>query len=131
MCYFWIAMKNQTHPVLEEFLQGKSETTCNLLYAFVAQYETLAPVTIHGAKTMIGIANENNRIAWITQLGKNFVHVVFPFRQPYPDNLCFQKIAQVPGDDDQFNHHLRLFAPEDLNAEVLGFMQLAWDEEKA
>jgi hypothetical protein len=124
-------MNNQTRPVLEEFLQVKSETTRNLLDAFIAHYETIAPVTLHSAKTMIGISNGNRRIAWITQLGKNFVHVVFPFRQPYGDNLCFQKIAQVPGDDQQFNHHLRLFAPEDLNAEVLAFMQLAWNEEKA
>jgi hypothetical protein len=74
---------------------------------------------------MIGISNSQKRIAWITQLGKNFIHVVFPFKQEYPDNLCFQKIAQVPG-QQQFNHHFRMLSPEDVNAEALEFMKLAY-----
>jgi hypothetical protein len=77
---------------------------------------------------MIGVANAHKRIAWITQLGKNFVHVVFPFEKPYPDNLCFQKIAQVPGDAKQFNHHFRMYYKEDVNKEVLGFMKMAYEE---
>jgi hypothetical protein len=79
---------------------------------------------------MIGIDNWNKRIAWITQLGKNFVHVVFPFKQAYEDNLCFQKIAQVPGDAKQFNHHFRMLLKEDINEEVLKFMKLAYNEEQ-
>ena len=79
---------------------------------------------------MIGIANTHKRIAWVTQLGKNFVHVVFPFKQPYNDNLCFQKIAQVPGDNKQYNHHFRMYNAEDVNEEMIGFMRLAYDEEK-
>ena len=96
---------------------------------FIKQFETLGKITIHPAKTMIGIDNGNKRVAWITQLGKSFIHVVFPFKKPYPDNLCFQKIAQVPGDSQQFNHHLRILFPEDINKEVLGFMKLALKEE--
>jgi hypothetical protein len=75
---------------------------------------------------MIGIANANKRIAWINQLGKNFIHVVFPFKKPYPDNLCFQKIAQVPGDNSQYNHHFRMLYKEDVNEEVIRFMRLAY-----
>jgi hypothetical protein len=78
---------------------------------------------------MIGISNSHKRIAWVTQLGKNFIHVVFPFKQEYPDNLCFQKIAQVPG-QEQYNHHFRMLNAEDLNEEVLGFMRLAYNEER-
>jgi len=74
---------------------------------------------------MIGIATSRKRIAYITQLGKNFIHVVFPFEQSYDDNLCFQKIAQVPGDDKQYNHHLRILSKEDINDEVKKFMKLA------
>lgn len=76
---------------------------------------------------MIGLDNGTKRVAYITQLGKNFIHVVFPFKQEYPDNLCFQKIAQVPG-QRQFNHHFRMLMPEDLNEEVLTFMKLAFEE---
>ncbi len=75
---------------------------------------------------MIGIATPRKRIAYITQLGKSFIHVVFPFEKPYSDNLCFQKIAQVPGDTKQFNHHFRMLAKADINKEVLTFMKLAY-----
>lgn len=115
---------------LPAFLSGKSAQTLILFNHFVNEYQKIAPVTLHPAKTMIGIANEHRRIAWVTQLGKNFVHVVFPFKQQYPDNLCFQKIAQVPGDAHQFNHHFRMYNTADMNEEVLGFMRLAYLDEK-
>lgn len=114
---------------LSDFLNGKSEHTVMLFDHFVVMFKTIGDVTLHPAKTMIGVVNGHKRIAWITQLGKNFVHVVFPFKQEYPDNLCFQKIAQVPGDAQQFNHHFRMYFLEDLNEEVLGFMKLAYHEE--
>jgi hypothetical protein len=110
---------------LNDFLNGKSEQTVMLFHHFIKEYERIGKITVHPAKTMIGIATARKRIAYITQLGKNFIHIVFPFEQPYPDNLCFQKIAQVPGDDKQFNHHLRILAKEDINDEVKRFMKLA------
>ncbi len=111
---------------LEDFLAGKSAHTLDLFHHFVKEFQCVGPVVLKPAKTMIGMATPRKRIAWITQLGKNFVHVVFPFSKPYPDNLCFQKIAQVPG-DEQYNHHLRLFFKEDVNEEVKRFMKLAYD----
>jgi hypothetical protein len=114
---------------LSDFLTGKSEHTLLLFDHFVAMFKTVGNVTLHPAKSMIGVANAHKRIAWVTQLGKNFIHVVFPFKQEYPDNLCFQKIAQVPG-QEQYNHHLRIYSPEDVNEEVMGFMKLAYEEEK-
>jgi hypothetical protein len=122
-------MDNQIND-LSSFLTGKSEQTLLLFNHFIHEYQKLAPVTIRPAKTMIGIANSHRRIAWITQLGKNFVHVVFPFKQEYPYNLCFQKIAQVPGDAHQFNHHFRMYNIEDVNEEVKKFMQMAYDDEE-
>jgi hypothetical protein len=115
---------------LAPFLAGKSEVTISLLQHFTEQYYKIGAIELIPAKTMIGVSNGQKRIAWITQLGKNFVHVVFPFGQAYEDNLCFQKIAQVPGDTLQFNHHFRMLLKEDVNAEVLKFMRLAWQGEK-
>jgi hypothetical protein len=109
---------------LDEFLDGKTPHTRRLFNHFVQEFKKAGNVTIQPAKTMIGIANDHKRIAYITQLGKNFIHVTFPFRQPYPDNLCFQKIAQVPG-EQQYNHHFRMLAIEDVNDEVRKFMKLA------
>lgn len=113
-------------PELLAFLSGKSEHTVSLFHHFIETFQQVGDVTVHPAKTMIGIANPHKRIAYVTQLGKNFVHVVFPFQQPYEDNLCFQKIAQVPGDQKQFNHHLRIFFNDDVNEEVQHFMKLAY-----
>jgi len=112
---------------LSTFFTGKSEQTLLLFNHFITEYQKLAPITIHPAKSMIGIANSHRRVAWVTQLGKNFVHVVFPFKQAYPDNLCFQKIAQVPDDNHQFNHYFRMYNVEDVNEEVLKFMRMAYE----
>jgi hypothetical protein len=114
-------------PTLSQFLSGKPEYTRQLFQHFIQQYKQMGAISIHPAKTMIGIATSRKRIAYITQLGKNFIHVVFMFEKAYDDNLCFQKIAQVPGSEKQFNHHFRMYAREDVNDEVLKFMQLAYE----
>jgi hypothetical protein len=110
-----------------DLLHGKSAQALALYDYFVKQYQEIASVTVHPAKTMIGIATPRKRICYITQLGKDFIHVVFPFTQPYDINLCFLKIAHVP-EQKQFNHHFRMYAKEDLNAEVKGFMKLAYEQ---
>src|SRR4051812_31296886 len=114
--------KSSGTPTVAAFLEGKSAHTLLLFHCLVARFQELAPVTLHPTKTMIGIRYSERPLAWITTLGKNVVHVVFPFAQPYPDNLCFTKIAQVPG-TLQYNHHFRMYAPEDVNEEVMQFMK--------
>jgi len=94
---------------------------------FIAQFKLIGDITVEPAKTMIGISNSHKRIAWVTQLGKNFIHIVIPFKQEYADNLCFQKVAWVPG-QNQCNHHFRMLTKEDLNEEVLAFMKLAYKD---
>ena len=112
---------------LQSFLNGKSEHTLSLFNHFIDQYKKIGKIEVIPAKTMIGISNGNKRIAWITQLGKNFIHVVFPFKNAYEDNLCFQKIAQVSGDAQQFNHHFRMLFTDDVNQEVKKFMKMAFE----
>lgn len=112
-------------PTLDDFLRGKSPHTVALFTHFMNTFRTVGPVIIYPAKTMIGIATPRKRIAYITRLGKDFIHVVFSFPRPYPDNLCFQKIAQVPG-TSQYNHHFRMLHQEDVTDEVIRFMELAW-----
>jgi hypothetical protein len=118
-------MSNKT---IQDFLSGKSQHTITLFNHFIEAFNTIGSIEVSAAKTMIGISNGHKRIAWVTQFGKNFIHVVFPFKQPYRDNLCFTKIAQVP-DSVQFNHHFRMLYTTDINDEVIGFMQIAYDEE--
>ena len=121
--------KNQVHSCndteLADFLHNKSAETVSLFWHFVKVYQQLGNVTIHPTKTMIAFAAKT-RIAYVIRLGKNFVDVVFPFDKPHSDNLCFRKIAQVPG-EQQYNHHLRLMQPDDINVEVKKFMKIAYD----
>ncbi len=113
-----------TDPDTERFLSGKSEITLNLYTHFISVFSELGDIELHATKSMIAVSDGNKRIAWITQFGKNFIHVVFPFHEAYHDNLCFQKVGQVPG-SNQFNHHLRILYPEDVNAEVVRYLNLA------
>ena len=122
--------KGYNRTNLSPFLSGKSEHTLMLFDHFIEQYTQIGNITVEPTKSMIGISNANKRIAWVTQLGKNFIHVVFPFKKLYEDNLCFQKMAQVPGSKTQYNHHLRIYFKEDINTEVVQFMKLAYKEEK-
>jgi hypothetical protein len=110
---------------LSDFLNGKSEHTLALFNHFISSFNTIGTVEVVPLKSMIGVDNGTKRIAYITQLGKNFIHVVFPFKQGYFDNMCFTKIPQVPG-QQQFNHHFRMLNLDDVNDEVMGFMRLAY-----
>jgi hypothetical protein len=113
-------------PLVKSFIAGKTPVTLSLLNHFLQEYTALnKEIYLYPTKSMIGIGLGDKRIAWVTQLGKNFVHIVFPFEKAYPDNLCFQKIAPVPGDAHQVNHHFRMYAPEDVNEEVTQFMRLS------
>ena len=120
---------NQVHScgdkVLADFLKNKSEHTVSLFWHLIGEYQIIGKVTIHPTKSMIALAGKT-RFAYIIKLGKNFIDVVFPFKEPYNDNLCFHKIAQVPG-SQQFNHHFRMCSKEDINEEVLHYMKLAYE----
>jgi hypothetical protein len=74
---------------------------------------------------MISFASRN-RFAYVIQLGKNFIDVVFSFKQAHEDNLCFNKIKPVPGSDD-FNQHFRMHYKEDINKEVRMYMKMAYE----
>jgi hypothetical protein len=108
-----------------DFLNGKTEYTLGLFRFFIDQLSELGEINLRTTKSMIAIESKTS-FAYITQLGKNFIHVVIPFDRAYEDNLCFTKIAQVPG-TDQFNHHLRIYFKEDINEEVKGFLKMAME----
>src|SRR5690348_831673 len=77
---------------IADFLVDKSSHTVQLYHHFIAMFQTIGVIEVSAAKTMIGISNTHKRIAWITQFGKNFMHVVFPFSKPHSENLCFTKL---------------------------------------
>jgi len=121
---------NQVHScgdkVLQDFLAGKSVHTLSLFSHLLQRFREAGKISVHPTKSMIAIAADT-RIAYITRLGKDFVDIVFPFDQPFADNLCFHKIAQVPG-NSQFNHHFRMCHNDDINEEVFGFIRMAYQK---
>ncbi|MGC4036288.1 MAG: DUF5655 domain-containing protein [Chitinophagaceae bacterium] len=128
LCNQQFVNSNQSHSCrdkeLSDFLNGKSEVAISLFWHFIESYLEIGKITVHPTKSMIAIAAKT-RIAYITRLGKNFVDVTFPFKEPFHDNLCFQKIAQVPG-QQQFNHHFRMYLKEDINDEVKKYLRMAY-----
>jgi len=129
ICNQKFVRNNQSHSCkdkeLSDFLAGKSEHTIGLFWNFIEAYQQIGKITVHPTKSMIAIAAKT-RVAYITRLGKDFMDVTFPFDRPYTDNLCFTKIAQVPG-TSQYNHHFRMMNVGDINKEVKKFMKLALD----
>lgn len=94
----------------------------------IDEYLQITEIKVYPTKSMIALGARIN-FAYVTQLGKNFIDVVFPFKQVYDDNLCFSKIKQVPG-TDQYNHYFRMYFKEDINDEVRKYMRMAWEKSK-
>ena len=121
---------NQQHScndkTLADFLKGKSPHTISLFWHFTERYEQIGNIAVQPTKTMIAFAAKT-RFTYITRLGKDFIDIVFPFEEAYNDNLCFHKIAKVPG-QQQFNHHFRMYSNEDINEEVISYMKLAFNK---
>ncbi|MCZ4243814.1 DUF5655 domain-containing protein [Pedobacter punctiformis] len=109
---------------LSGLLNGKTEYALSLFRFFITEFEKVGKINLQSTKSMIAIEGLH-KMAYLTQVGKNFIHVVFQFDRPYEDNLCFIKIAQVPN-TNQFNHHLRIYFKEDINDEVKSFMKMAY-----
>lgn len=105
-------------------MQGKPEAALELLDLLIVKFEEIGPIKLHATKSMLAIAADTS-FAYVVRLGKQAVDLVFPFKTPQQHNLCFHKIAQVPG-TQQYNHHLRLLLPEDLNDEVFDYMKKAY-----
>ncbi|WP_245446938.1 DUF5655 domain-containing protein [Mucilaginibacter celer] len=130
LCQREFKATNQVHSCrdreLSEALAGKTPHTIDLFDHLVDEYLQMGDIKVYPTKSMIALGARVN-FAYISQLGKNFIDVVFPFNEVYEDNLCFSKIKQVPG-TNQHNHYFRMFFKEDINDEVRSYMRLALDK---
>ena len=109
-----------TFPVI------KSTHALMLFDHFIAELQKIGPVVIYPHKTMIGIANAQKRVAYVTLAGKTFIHIVFPFKQRHDNNFCFRRIQAVPGRHTVY-HHFRMLHKDDVNDEVRKFMRIAYN----
>ncbi|KQC01608.1 hypothetical protein AQF98_07000 [Pedobacter sp. Hv1] len=114
---------------VNDFLIGKNEEVIDLFNHFILRYREIGEIKLQATKSMIAIMADQ-RFAYIIKIGKDFIDIVLPFKKPFEDNLCFRKIALVPGSTD-YNHHLRLYYPDDINEEVFDYMKLAYANGKS
>ena len=132
VCQREFSINNQVHSCRErdlaDFLQGKSTHTIELFDHLINEYLQIAPIKVYPTKSMIALGARVN-FAYVTQLGKNFIDVVFPFNEIHDDNLCFTKIKTVPGTNDH-NHHFRMYFKDDINDEVKKYMKMAYERGK-
>ena len=123
---------NQAHycgdKTVGDFLIGKSDVSLVLFDTLISKLEEFGPVKLHATKSMI-VISAKIRFAYIINLGKTFIDVVLPFKALYEENLCFRKVALVPGSND-YNHHLRLMYSEDINQEVIHYLKKAYENGK-
>ncbi len=103
----------------------KSEAAKLLFDHFTAELQKIGPVEMYPHKTMISICHGQQRVAYVTQAGKRFIHVVFAFKRRYDDNLCFQRIQEVEGRNVIY-HHFRMLHNDDINEDVREFMRIAY-----
>lgn len=118
---------NQSHScndkTLSDHLKGKSELTIGLYDYLVREMTALGDIQIRPTKSAIALSTKV-RFGHIHRLGKNFVDLTLYFDKAYEDNLCFYKIANVPG-STQHNHYFRMMAEEDVNDEVREYIRMA------
>jgi hypothetical protein len=112
-------------PKLAEFLSRKSAYSLELFRELVSAFEEIGATEYYAAKTMVCFKRRRN-FAYVIQFGKGFIDLLLPFKEPFEDNLCFRKISALPGAQD-FNHHVRILAKEDINEEVRFYMRKAFD----
>ena len=62
--------KAQANKTIQDFLNGKSDHTKSLFNHFVNEYRKIGLVTLHPAKTMIGIANDKKELRGSRNSGK-------------------------------------------------------------
>ncbi len=130
VCNQEFSHKSQAHTcsgntARAEILRGKSEHTLSLFEHFVNEYQQIGEVNIQAGKGLISLA-ARKRIVYVSRLGKNFMDVVFRFKEAYTNNLCFNKINQI-ADRGDFFHHLRIYFKEDINDEVRVYMKKAYE----
>ncbi|WP_240186643.1 DUF5655 domain-containing protein [Pedobacter namyangjuensis] len=125
-CNSTFKITNQNHfcDSTNNFLSGKTEVSLALYRELLSTLEKIGPIILRETKSMMVIASDT-AFAYIIKLGKNFIDIVLPFNEPFAENLCFRKIALVPG-SNQYNHHLRIMTLSDFNEEVTEYFRKAY-----
>ena len=67
----------------------KSEAAKLLFDHFIAELQKIGPVEIHPHKTMVSVSRGRQAVAYITQAGKRFIHVVFAFNSAMTITCAF------------------------------------------
>lgn len=129
LCEQRFVHEHQTHScnerTVEDFLEGKPHHIVELFHYFIEEYRKIAHFKLHPAKHRIAFA-ARIRFGYVHRIGREFIDIVLHFPEAHEDNLCFYKIAGIPG-GDLWNHYIRIQHKEDLNDEVKKYLRMAYD----
>jgi hypothetical protein len=112
---------------LADFFHGYAES--KVIFDNVwATAQTIGPVAARVSKSQIAVELEGRPFAWLwipaKHLGRRAAPLVLTlsFRRPQPWSRWKEIYQAAP---DRFTHHLELWRPEDVDADVLEWLRIA------
>ena len=113
---------------VEEFFAGREESR-RLFEAIQRRVAHLGDVTMKVSKSQIAFRRKRNfAIVWVPgkYLDSRTAPLVLTLSFPHPDgSKRWKQIFQIS--PKRFTHHLEIFKETDIDAEVYGWLKLAWD----
>ena len=126
-CGYKFYNKNQSHScgsyTVDDFLSGKAQKAIDLFYFFLSEYKKVGDFEVHPVKTRVALLTKM-RFCSINKVGKDFIDIHFVLTKPYRDSSCFYRIDNLA--DRFFVHHIKIYDPTQVTAEVKKFMRLAY-----
>jgi len=83
-----ITLKKMHSPILN----GKSVHTLALFHHFIEEYQHIGKITVHPARTMIGICNRSETNCLPSPNWVKFYFMLSPFERPFLTIYVFRKL---------------------------------------
>lgn len=113
---------------LDEFFAGFAISR-RLFDHVLKRVEAIGPVDVKITKSQVALRSKKTIvIAWVPEkyLQREAAPLVLTFSFPQRDpSKRWKEVVQIS--PHRFTHHLELYSENDLDAEVLGWLEHAWD----
>lgn len=120
--------KNQSHScgnyTVDDFLEGKPAESVALFHAFLDEYRKIGPFQLHPVKTRVALLTKM-RFCSVNKIGPDHIDIHLVLTEPFEHTLCFYKIDNLA--NRFFVHHARLYDAEDISAELIYYMTMAYE----
>ncbi|MFB9842467.1 DUF5655 domain-containing protein [Mucilaginibacter ginsenosidivorans] len=120
--------KNQSHScgsyTVDDFLKDKPAQSVELFHTFLAEYQKIGPFQLHPVKTRVALLTKM-RFCSVNKIGPDYIGIHLVLTAPFEHTLCFYKIDNLA--NRFFVHHARLYDAEDISAELIYYMRMAYE----